>query len=54
MWVGDRTIARNRRLFLVRELGLAPSKAYARVRAAMPQVIEEFDLLSLTYEEQTR
>jgi hypothetical protein len=41
-------------LYLIRNKGLNPSAAYARVRSARPQVIEEFDLLPLTYEERTR
>jgi protein-tyrosine phosphatase len=38
-------------LYLVRYQGLSPSEAYRRIRAARPQVIEEFDLLPLTFEE---
>ena len=41
-------------LYLVRYQGLSATEAYARIRAARPQVIEELDLLPLTYEERTR
>lgn len=41
-------------LYLVRKKGWAPSEAYRRVRDARPQVIEEYDLLPLTYEVRTR
>jgi hypothetical protein len=40
--------------YLVRYQGLSVTEAYARIRAARPQVIEELDLLPLTYEERTR
>jgi hypothetical protein len=41
-------------LYLVQKRGLTPTDAYARIRAARPQVVEEFDLQSLSYEERTR
>jgi protein-tyrosine phosphatase len=41
-------------LYLVRVKGLTPTGAYAKIRAVRPQVIEEFDLLPLTYEERVR
>jgi protein-tyrosine phosphatase len=41
-------------LYLIRKQGMTPTEAYARIRAARPQVIEELDLLPLTYEERTQ
>jgi protein-tyrosine phosphatase len=41
-------------LYLVRKHGLTPTEAYRRIREARPQVIEEYDLLPLSYEERTR
>lgn len=41
-------------LYLVRKKGLAPSEAYRIVREKRPQVVEELDILPLSYEERTR
>jgi len=41
-------------LYLVRKKSMTPTEAYSRIRKVRPQVIEELDLLPLTYEERTR
>jgi hypothetical protein len=41
-------------LYLVRKKGMSPADAYALVRRARPQVVEELDMLPLTDEERTR
>jgi rhodanese-related sulfurtransferase len=41
-------------LYLVRKKGFTPTEAYTLIRAARPQILEEPDLLPLTYDERTR